>query len=164
MMLWGLLLKQKKKKLVVFKMEQRLENILEKVNLIEKKFYEEMIPVHEDEVLRDYINEYVKKNYDIIIRGKVNTKVLCLSYGVKGFRLGSPKYYDTGDLSYWGSGGSYNTCFSNFQVRDNILVIPNKKGGELLKLFPTLSIDEIYSKLEDGMKDNDIYQRGLKCL
>ena len=142
-------------------MEKRLEDIVRRINEIEKQFYKEMIPVHNDEKLRSFMKEYSQKSEGFIIKGNVNNYGNCLSYSSNGFKFGVSKFHDTSD--YWGGSGYYTTRFQDFKVVKEKLIVPvSSKKNEMLQLFPNITIEDVYSKIEEGMKRNDVYRRDLK--
>ena len=125
-------------------------NLLYKVEQIESKFYEAMIPLHENESLRR-IAGVDSDGVSIRYERDENS----LDYSIKGFRANIPK--SNNDGSYC-ENSSYSDKFYNFKVKDGRLVINSHEGKkELLQLFPDLTVDEVVEKIEKSLEDKNVY-------
>jgi hypothetical protein len=149
-------------------MDVRLEKILDDVNLIESQvydekcqFYNEIIPVHNDEKLRSFVRKYCNCKPGLLLIEKNKDSDFSLYYGMNGFKAGISFCRDP---FAWIKGmDGYDTRYYNFKIIDDKLITSVDEGPkEMLNLFPKLTMENVYTKLESEMKKIDIYEREIK--
>ncbi len=135
-------------------MERKLEEMLDELDSERDTFYEEVIALHNNESLRQYVKQYgeipiIPHNY------KAESNVL--NYTSEGFEAGI-SYWDTEGvepdaMAYGGDYvGRYTREYKPFVVLDSRLAveltISSDEVKEMLEIFPKLTVDYMRSKLE----------------
>jgi len=133
-------------------MAKKFNELLDHIDSSEQRFYDAVLPLHEDERLR----AYAKRNYGFKITGGGSSSSTALYFSENGFRATIPKFVG-GDDMY--SGSYHGKCYP-FKLEEGKLVVASHKGKEeMLDLFPDLTVDKIESALEQEIKKTKIFKK-----